>query len=245
MGLMRLIKTIKGQTDTYTGSIDCSKSLDDVLELVRHFREKKDFWLGAHQVLKDVRNFGYYEIGKGPKSVLVSNPEILWHFTVRYSNNVATQVKVRLTTCCAKIVFEEFKGLLEKLPDVELVASVATVVEEEETAIDYSSKSLSELLNLFDEKSGKFLDAPNASTFAPMKVIKAEISKQAKELPMDVRVQFTQALSQIDTYMTAIDIQVSNSAMAQQISSFAGTYVSQIQTQILQMMNLVKSIPQD
>lgn len=239
MNLMRLIKTLKGQVETYEASFECSKPLNEVLEVVRHFREKKDFWLGSHGVLKDVKNVGYYDIGKGPQGAMVSNPKILWHFTVMYMNGVAYQIKVRLETCCPKIVFEEFKALIDQIPDVE---SQGVVVEEEIPQIDYSSKTILELLNLFDEASGKFLDAPNVSTFAPMKEIKAELSKKIKELPLGKRGAISQPMSQIDMYMSTIDMQVSNPVMAAQVASFAGTYVSQIQSQLLQMMTVAKEL---
>jgi hypothetical protein len=238
MNVMRLIKTFTGKVETYEGSFECSKPLDEVLEVVRHFREKKDFWLGAHTVLKDVRNFGYYEIGKGPKGAMVSNPKILWHFTIMFMNGVAYQVKVRLETCCPKIVFDEFKALVDKIPDVEK----QEVVVEEAPKVDYSSKTILELLNLFDEASGKFMDTPHTATFAPMKEIKAQISKKVSALPLETRGQFSQPMSQIDMYMNTIEMQISNPVMAAQISSFAGTYVSQIQAQLLPLITLAKSI---
>lgn len=241
MSLMRLIKTIAGQIETYEASFECSKPLNEVLEVVRHFREKQDFWLGPHGVLKEVKNFGYYDIGKGPQGLMVSNPKILWHFTVMYMNGVAYQIKVRLETCCPKIVFEEFKALIEKLPDVESQG----VAEEEIPQVDYSGKTILELENLFDEACGKFLDAPSVSTFTPMKDIKAELGKRIKELPLDKRGELSQPMSQIDLYMNTIDMQISNPVMAMQISSFAGTYVSQIQAQLPSLLSAINNLPQD
>lgn len=238
MNLMRLFKTLTGKVETYEASFECSKPLEDVLETVRHFREKKDFWLGAHTVLKDVRNFGYYEIGKGPKSIMASDPKILWRFTIMYMNGVAYQLKVRLETCCPKIVFEEFKALIDKIPDV----AKPEIVVEEVPKIDYTSKTVLELLNLFDEASGKFLDAPHKETFEPMKEIKAELSKKIAVLPLETRGQFAQPMSQIDMYMSTIDMQISNPVMANQISSFAGTYVSQMQAQLLPLITIAKGL---
>ncbi|MBR1975174.1 MAG: zinc ribbon domain-containing protein [Clostridia bacterium] len=236
---IRLIKTLMGKVDTYEGTIECSKSLDEVLDLVRHFREKRDFWLSPHEVIKDVRNFGYYDIGKGPKNA--PNQKILWHFTVMYMNGVAYQVKLRLTTCCSKIVFNEFKKQLEALPDLEKV----NIEEPAAPAIDYATKTMLELVELLDESASNFADAPSASMFEPMKAIKEELAKRIKKVPLDARGQFSQPMSQIDMYISTINTQLSNSVMAAQISSFAGTYVSQIQSQLPSIMSAVKALTED
>ena len=155
MNLKRLIKTLTGKVETYEASFECSKPLDEVLEVVRHFREKTDFWLGAHTVLKDVKNFGYYEIGKGPAKA--PNPRILWHFTIMFMNGVAYQVKLRLETCCPKIVFEEFKALVDKIPDVQK----QEVVVEEEVKIE-NPQQYTEIINgqeyYFDESTAEVIE---------------------------------------------------------------------------------------
>jgi hypothetical protein len=42
-------------------------------------------------------------------------------------------------------------------------------------------------------------------------------------------------MSKVDTFINAINMQLSNPAMASSVSSFAGTYVSQILSEIAQM----------
>ena len=75
-------------------------------------------------------------------------------------------------------------------------------------------------------------------TFAKVKAVRDALNKKIKTLEPKEKAAFMSSMSKIDTFVNAINMQLSNPAMASSVASFAGTYVSQILAEIAQMQAL-------
>ena len=240
MGLkiMRIIKAFKGATDKYEGTIQCSKRLNETLDFIKTTWTEKSgkslYRAGKFRVVKDVNWNTWHEIElqvKNPKGAVFESIV----FRVQHYQGIVNQITLDLRAVDSKATFDDFKKDLEALEDVKAAPAPAPV---QEVVIDFSDKTMAEALGEFEEAVTAFGENAGMQTFVKVKAIKGEIAKKIKNLEPKEKAAFMASMSKIDTFINAINMQLSNPAMASSVASFAGTYVSQMLAEIAQMQAL-------
>lgn len=240
MGLIRIFKAFKGITDKYEGTIKCSKDLRATLEFIKKYQGKGLYRAGKLRVVKDVNWNTWHEIelqvqAKNPATKEVLNVVERIIFRVFYYNGVVYQITLDLEAVDSKNTYKDFERALAKLPNVKSVTPPEPVKAE---PLDLSEKTMPEALGMFEEAITEFGNNVGKQTFEKVKNIKAEISKKITKLDPKEKAAFLGSMSKIDTFINAINMQLSNRAMAASAATFAGTYVSQMLAEIAQMQAL-------
>ena len=241
LGIVRIFKAFKGITDKYEGTIKCSKKLDETLEFIKKTwpdkQAKSLYRAGKFRVAKDVNWNTWHEIelqvqAQNPvtKEVLKVVETII--FRIQYYQNVVNQITLDMRAVASKTTFDEFEKALAELADVPPAAAPAPVKEE---VIDFSDKSMAEALGEFENAVTSFGESADAATFAKVKSVRNAVNDKIKALDPKEKAAFMSAMAKIDTFVNAINMQMSNPAMASSVATFAGTYVSQMLAEIAQM----------
>ena len=244
--LIRIFKAFREMTDKYEGTLKCSKDLDATLDFIKNTWPEKQakslYRCGRLRVAKDVNWNTWHEIelqvqAQHPvtKQVLKVPETII--FRIQYFRNVVNQITVDLRAVDSKATFEEFKKALDELPNVE-AAPAPTAAPIKVEIVDFSQKTMSEALAAFEEAVTAFGENVGVQTFAKLKATKEEIGKKIKNLDPKEKAAYMAAMSKIDTFVSAINMQLSNPAMAAAAASMAGTYVGQMLAEIAQMQAL-------
>lgn len=243
MEIIRFIKAFAGMRDKYRATIDCTKPLNETLDFIRSYMEKGStntgkLYHGDFVIAKDVNMGTYYQIEKqvqdlSPMGQVKSVMEEII-FRINYIGCVATRVDMDIQkTTCSKKVFDEFVEDFKAIKDIELT--------EENTKpapkLDLSEKTMAEALDIFEKAVKKFGNEVNKTNFEALKEVKAEIEKKIDDMPITDRTKYSKNLAQIDTFIGALNMQFSNPATASQVQNFAGTYVSQMKSEIAEMIS--------
>lgn len=240
LGIIRIFKAFKEITDKYEGTIKCSKRLDETLELIKNTwpnqQAKSLYRAGKFRVVKDVNWNTWHEVelqvqAQNPVTKQVIKVVETINFRVQYYQGVVNQITLDMKAVDSKATYGEFEKALQTLADVKAVA--APVIKEE--VLDFTDKTMVEALNAFEEAISAFGENVGAATFAKVKAVKEAISKKIKNLEPKQKAAFMASMSKIDTFVNAINMQMSNPAMASSVASFAGTYVSQMLSEVAQM----------
>lgn len=240
LGIIRIFKAFKGVTDKYEGTIKCSKKLDETLELIKNTWPEKQakslYRAGKLRVAKDVNWNTWHEVelqvqAQDPVTKKVVNVLETIIFRIQYYQGVVNQITLELKAVDSKATYEEFKKALDELADVKAVAT--PVIKEE--VLDFTDKTMLEALNAFEEAINAFGESAGAATFAKLKATREAMNKKIKTLEPKEKASFMASMSKIDTFVKAIDLQLSNPAMASSVASFSGTYVSQMLAEVAQM----------
>ena len=246
MGLWRFIKSWKNICDSYTGTVHCKKPLPETVNYIKDYLGKgskntgANYHIGRYKVVVDKDWNVWYEIKKEIQEVQAVSGKIMrvletMRFSIQHYQGVVHTIQVEIKAPCSKICFDEFeKDFLEAIPDVVGAPAATTVVNPIE---DLSKKCLVEILDIFDKKLSIFNEDTSKAMFENIKHIKAELSKRIDEMDIKERASYAQALAQINTFITAIDMQFSNPAMAAGIKNVAGTYVSSMKAEISKMVS--------
>ena len=102
-----------------------------------------------------------------------------------------------------------------------------------EPSIDYSSKNLSELLEILDNKVQEFGTNANKSTFAEIVPVKEAVDAIVNKIPLAQRGAYTSPLSNLGMYINTLKTQFANPMI--DVSQFVGTYVPQMQSAIAEL----------
>lgn len=243
LGIIRIFKAFKEITDKYEGTIKCSKRLDETLELIKNTWPEKQakslYRAGKLRVVKDVNWNTWHEVelqvqAQNPVTKQVVKVVETIIFRVQYYQGVVNQITLELKAVDSKATYNEFEKALAELEDVK--AAPAPVIKEE--IVDFSQKTMSEALAAFEEAVTAFGENVGVQTFAKLKATKEEIGKKIKNLDPKEKAAYIAAMSKIDTFVNAINMQLSNPAMAAAAASMAGTYVGQMLAEIAQMQAL-------
>ena len=243
LGIIRIFKAFKEITDKYEGTIKCSKRLDETLELIKNTWPEKQakslYRAGKLRVVKDVNWNTWHEVelqvqAQNPVTKQVVKVVETIIFRVQYYQGVVNQITLDLKAVDSKATYNEFEKALAELEDVK--AAPAPVIKEE--IVDFSQKTMSEALAAFEEAVTAFGENVGVQTFAKLKATKEEIGKKIKNLDPKEKAAYMAAMSKIDTFVSAINMQLSNPAMAAAAASMAGTYVGQMLAEIAQMQAL-------
>ena len=237
LNIMRIIKAFKGKTDKYEGTIQCSKKLNETLDFIKTTWTEKSgkslYRAGKFRVVKDVNWNTWHEIELQVKNSKGDVFESIV-FRVQHYQGIVNQITLDLDAIDSKATFEDFKKDLEALADVKAAPAPASAPVQE-IAIDFSNKTMAEALGEFEEAVNAFGENVNASTFAKVKAVRNAINQKIKLLDAKEKAAFMSCLSKIDTFVNAINMQLSNPAMASSVATFASTYVSQMLSEIAQM----------
>lgn len=235
LGIIRIFKAFKGITDHYEGSIQCSKKLDETLDFIKTTYVKKSgkslYRAGKFVVKKDVNHNTWHEIelqvGKENIAVLETI-----NFSIQHYQNIVNNITIRLEAVDSKATFEDLKKDISALADVKGAPPPAPIKEE---VIDLSDKTMLEALNMFEKAITEFGENAGSVTFAKVKTIRNKFNAKIAALDPKQKAAFMSSMSKIDTFINAINMQLSNPAMAASTATFAGTYVSQMLAEIAQM----------
>ena len=238
MGLFRIIKVWKNVKTRYNGTIECSKNLDDVINFAKN-HPKAGLYHGNFRIVKDKRWHSLHELEKQNQTIQAISGQIMnineeYKFKISFYGNVAYRLEVDINGPDAQVSFKELEEEFNKLPSVKADIPAQPTVNK----IDLSSKTLAEALKAFENSVKDFGSNPNSITFSTVKEIRDQIGKKIDQLDSNKKAQYMTHLSQVDTFINALSMQLSNPAMASSVGSFAASYVSQMQTAICQMMAL-------
>ena len=243
LGIIRIFKAFKEITDKYEGTIKCSKRLDETLELIKNTWPEKQakslYRAGKLRVVKDVNWNTWHEVelqvqAQNPVTKQVVKVVETIIFRVQYYQGVVNQITLELKAVDSKATYNEFEKALSELEDVK--AAPAPVIKEE--VLDFTDKTMQEVLTAFENATTAFGEKVGVETFAKVKAVRDALNKKIKTLEPNEKATFMSSMSKIDTFVNAINMQFSNPAMASSVASFAGTYVSQILAEIAQMQTI-------
>lgn len=243
LGIIRIFKALKGITDKYEGTIKCSKRLDETLEFIKKTWPEKQakslYRAGKFRVAKDVNWNTWYEVelqvqAQNPVTKQVVNVLETIIFRIQYYQGVVNQITLDMKAVAAKTTYDEFEKALGALEDVK-VAAPAPIVQE---VVDFSDKTMAEALTAFEEAVTAFGENVGAPAFSKVKAVRDAVNKKIKDLEPKEKAAFMSSMAKIDTFVNALTMQLSNSAMASSVTSFAGTYVSQMLAEIAQMQGM-------
>lgn len=243
LGIIRIFKAFKEITDKYEGTIKCSKRLDETLELIKNTWPEKQakslYRAGKLRVVKDVNWNTWHEVelqvqAQNPVTKQVVKVVETIIFRVQYYQGVVNQITLDLKAVDSKATYNEFEKALAELEDVK--AAPAPVIKEE--VVDFTDKTMQEVLTAFENATTAFGEKAGVETFAKVKAVRDALNKKIKTLEPKEKAAFMSSMSKIDTFVNAINMQFSNPAMASSVASFAGTYVSQILAEIAQIQTI-------
>ena len=243
LGIIRIFKAFKEITDKYEGTIKCSKRLDETLEFIKNTWPEKQakslYRAGKLRVVKDVNWNTWHEVelqvqARNPVTKQVVKVVETIIFRVQYYQGVVNQITLDLKAVDSKATYNEFEKALAELEDVK--AAPAPVIKEE--VLDFTDKTMQEVLTAFENATTAFGEKAGVETFAKVKAVRDALNKKIKTLEPKEKAAFMSSMSKIDTFVNAINMQFSNPAMASSVASFAGTYVSQILAEIAQMQTI-------
>lgn len=250
MQIFRFIKSWRNITDDYTGSIQCKKPLAETVEFINNYLAKgskhtgANYHVGRYKVVSDKDYNTWREIIKEIQEVQATTGRVTrvlerMRFSVMHTFGIVHTIKVEIRATSSKICFEEFKqDFMAAVEDAS--GPVQTPPPAAEDLGDLSQKSLMELLDLFEKTVKKFGNEASRPTYDNVKKVRNEIGSHVDGMDIKARAPYNSSLSKIDTFLNAIDMQLANPAMAANIKNFAGTYTSQIQSEISQMISITE-----
>jgi len=247
MGLWRFIKVMRNIRDDYTGTVHCKKPLNETIEFIKSYMGKgskntgKNYH-GEFKVVADKDWNTWYEIIKEVQTIqaisgrITDVPERM-RFKVMHYGGVVNNIQLEIHSTDSKVCFEEFeKDFSERVADVKGPVQVPPPAADE--LGDLSGKKLIELLDIFEKAAKKFGADASKPLYDNVKKVRAELGKRVDDMDIKARAPYNQSLSKIDTFLSAIDMQFSNPAMAANVKTFAGNYVSQMLAEISQMVSI-------
>ena len=248
MGIWRFIKSWRNITDDYTGTVQCNKPLNETVAFIKDYLGKgsktkytgANYHVGRFTVVVDKDNVTWYEIKKEIQEVQAVSGRITkvlesMRFHILQYGGVANKIQVTIRATCSKLCFEEFeKDFLAAVPDA--TGPIQAPPPAADDLGDLTEKPLLDLLDIFEKTAKKFGNEASKPTYDNVKKVRTEVGKRVDDMDIKARAPYNQALSKIDTFISALDMQFANPAMAANIKSFAGNYASQMQAEISQMV---------
>lgn len=255
MGLdvRRIAQATKNMVENYAASFSCNKPLEEALEYIRGYMQPKKTKLkyrgskyhavntdGFH-ITKDTNMNIYWEIegAWGAHNVLTNHwvDKETMKFWVKYRAGVVFEVEVRVRAACAQTCWEEFKeDFLEAIPDLKGPAPKAAP--QIAVAVDFTGVSMLQALEAFDKVIDQFGANVNESSFKKLRAFKCALTNKINSLPFQEKGKFSQPMGQIDMFVSTMEGQFANPAMASSVASFAGTYVAQMKAAVGSMASM-------
>lgn len=251
LNLKRTAMAAKNTTDRYQGSFACNKSLDEALEYVRGYCQPKvtkkkyrgfNYHTGAAHVTKDTNmnvyweiqiQFGVHKLGDMGRMTVYET----YGINLKYRSGVVYEVALNLNACDSKACFDDFKDdFLEAIPDLKGPAPQAAP--QIAVAVDFTGVSMLQALESFDKVIDQFGANVNESSFKKLRAFKYALTNKINSLPFQEKGKFSQPMGQIDMFVSTMEGQFANPAMASSVASFAGTYVAQMKAAVGSMASM-------
>ena len=220
-----IIDMVSNKVTSFTGSDDFSKKkFSDVVEYVRAGKIAKA--LVGGRVSRDSDNGFHFYYDYESKAVtyrvtIHHRGEQITHFEL-FKRCTAATVQVKETINIMLKNIPDFEGNLEEIPAAPVV--------------DYSQNSLSELVDLFDQKLQAFSKNATTAVLMELDTIKNAMADKVNAKPLAERAPFNKALGNITTYVDAMKTQANSGV---DIAQFAGTYVSQMSASLAELAGLL------
>ena len=212
-----------------TLSYSPKKKFSDIVEYVRSGKFGKSL---AGRAVRDTDSgylfeYEYYNDGK-------STSKGGYKVTVSHVGEKVNELKLRYRNPGAALTAKDILNKLDKvLPDY----VAPTGQEEVVSAIDYSAKTLSELVDTFDKNLQEFKKNPTISALNDLDNINKAMSNKVGEKPLAERGAFEKPISNITMYIDALKMQMS-SAMANP-TQFVNMYAPQMSSALSELAKLV------
>ena len=208
-----------------TISSDMKKKFSDVAKYARENKIGKSL---AGNTVKNTDN-GYvftYEYSFG------ANSKTYYILTVNHrGDNIISMNLTYKVEGAAFVAKDALKRMDKALPDF------AGGPVEEIKVVDYSSKTLKELVDIFDKKLQEFSKKPDKSSLAELDNLKNTMSDKVNEKPIAERGPFGKPLSNMGMYIDALKSQFQMGLGNP--TQFVSTYVPQISTSLSELAALL------
>ena len=218
-----IIAILTHNVSEYTGSYTPKKKYSDVKNYISGNNFVKS---STGRVRKNVElgNTWTYEY-------VAANDSWEYRFTIKHFGEFIESMVIYSRTEGAEYVQKDAMKLLDKkVPDCEV--EPAKTEEIKVPTEDYSKKTDSELLDIFDKKVTEFGKNPCAETFAPVQAIRDELGSRIDAKPLSERGKYSKYISDMDMFIPSIKTQLNMPNGAMVVASSAGMYVGKIKEAI-------------
>ena len=164
-----------------------------------------------------------------------NNNQNHYRVTVNHLGEKVTKVELYRRQAAAIAWTKNSLNVFEK--KVADIPAGEKVSEEVIPAVDYSAKTLSELVNVFDKELSKFSKDSTLAALDELISIKEAINDKINEKPLAERGAYSKAIGNITTYLDALKMQM-NSALSNP-TQFVSMYVPQMQSALAELAALV------
>jgi hypothetical protein len=247
LNIKRVALTQKDIKDDYSGVVTCNKPRDEAIEYLRGYMQPKktklkytgfNYHLGNYTIKRDDGIASCWNIEGAFISTKLISMQGTEHETYRFQvmcmGEVATQVKLSVRGYDAKACFEDFKeDFLAAVPDCKTPPKPALAI-----AVDFTGVSMLQALEAFDKVIDQFGANVNVDMFKKLRAFKVALTNKINSLPFQEKGKFSQPMGQIDMFISTMDGQFANPAMASSVASFAGTYVAQMKAAVGSMASM-------
>ena len=199
------------------------KKFSDVVAYIKAGNFGKDTF---SRVLRETDNgqiFHYdYDFGHGRG----------FNVTIMHRGEVITSMEYERDSSGAIYTIKSHLNTMDdKLPDYEEEEAPVIVVPK----VDYSKKTLKELVNIFDKKLQELAKEPSVAAVSAISDIKNAMNDKVNEKPLADRAPFKKPLGDMGMFIDALSMQVSAGS-----TQFVGTYVPQIENALSELAAIVK-----
>ena len=221
-------ETWTGRQTTHATSFTTNKKFSDVANYVRE---------GKFMKRPDVKG----QVATDRDSLTAFTYEYLYHnstpyFKVRIEHSgekikrIDTTLRHSGAAWWTKEAIRKLENDLEDYDGTSQEASNPTQVKK----IDYSEKTLSDLLEIMDTMLQEFSANASATSFSNIISVKDAMDKKINAMSLAEKSKFSAPLSNLNMYINTIKTQMSIPGIS--VSQFTGTYIPQMQAAISEMM---------
>ena len=146
-------------------------------------------------------------------------------------NSLQLYLRQKTAAANCKFLLNKLEEKVPKIPEGEVVS--AEVIPE----VNYSEKTLAELVDAFDKKLQEFKKSSSISLLNELSKIKDVMSDKVGEKPLAERAPYEKPISMMTTYIDALKMQMS-SPLANP-TQFVGIYVPQMSTALSELAGLL------
>lgn len=227
------IESLAGKNSSFKKSFQINKKFSDVAKMVRDLKLFGTSMAG--KIMKDVDNgraFAFnYDCAGGKATgasfydiVIVHRGEKIEYMEIDYFGAGANY-------CVHKAIEKIEKTLEDYVSEDTDDTSVATEAPVEK--VDYSDKTLAELVDIMDRELQSFAKSADKASFEKVVAVKEAIEASINEKPLAERGAFSSAISNLNMYVSAIKTQFT--IPGANVSTFLGTYIPQMQQSIIEI----------
>ena len=224
------IEAITGKNSSYQKSFKPNKKFSDVVKMVRDFKLFETSMKG--KVMKDVdtgKAFVFsYDCAGGQGGAAWFDIKIVHHGEkIEYME--FDYFCAGAHHCVNKAIEKIEKTLEDYVSEDTDDTSVATEAPVEK--VDYSDKTLAELVDIMDKELQIFAKSADKASFEKVVAVKEAIEALINAMPLADRGAYSSAISNLNMYVSAIKTQFT--IPGANVGTFLGTYIPQMQQSIV------------